>query len=244
MAVVSLFDEVLLDPDLFTAGGASGGPQYANTIIKNPATGIYKVNVNRYDFQQVWDMQCGLLEPDDLARFMEFWGGGFGSAVGFRAVIVSDFYVIAEVIGTGNGVQTVFPLTKGYSRPGGSLVYTRRIIKPVVNSALVSPALTLYEPDGVTPRVIPSVRGAGLGAPAFTVYKNAVAQASGYTINSSTGVVTFAVAPAGGVVITWSGEFDCAMRFLQNSFQLRPDVASDIQGLQMCEILPAELGIT
>lgn len=244
MAVVSLFDEVLLDPDLFTAGGATGGPQYANTIIKNPATGIYKVNVNRYDFQQVWDMQCGLLEPDDLARFMEFWGGGFGSAVGFRAVILSDFYVIAEVIGTGNGVQTVFPLTKGYSRPGGSLVYTRRIIKPVVNGALVSPAFTLYEPDGVTPRVIPSVRGAGLGVPAFTVYKDAVAQGAGYTINNKTGVVTFAAAPAGAVVISWSGEFDTPMRFLQNSFQLRPDVASDIQGLQMCEILPAELGIT
>lgn len=243
MAVVSLFDEVLLDPDLFTAGGASGGPQYANTIIKNPATGIYKVNVNRYDFQQVWDMQCGLLEPDDLARFMEFWGGGFGSAVGFRAVILSDFYVIAEVIGTGNGVQTVFPLTKGYSRPGGSLVYTRRIIKPVVNGALVSPAFTLYEPNGVTPRVIPSVRGAGLGVPAFTVYKDAVSTTA-YTVDNKLGKITFTVAPAAAVVVSWSGEFDTACRFLQNSFQLRPDVASDIQGLQLCEILPAELNIS
>jgi uncharacterized protein (TIGR02217 family) len=229
MAVVSLFDEVLLDPDLFTAGGATGGPQYANTIIKNPATGIYKVNVNRYDFQQVWDMQCGLLEQDDLARFMEFWGGGFGSAVGFRVMILSDFYVIAEVIGTGNGSQTVFNLTKSYSRPGGSLTYTRRIVKPVVNGGLVSPAFTLYEPNGVT---------------AITIYKDAVAQVSVYTINNKTGVVTFAVAPAGGVVVSWSGEFDTPMRFLQNSFQLRPDIASDIQGLQLCEILPAELGIT
>jgi hypothetical protein len=243
MAVVSLFDEVLLDPDLFTAGGASGGPQYANTIIKNPATGIYKVNVNRYDFQQVWDMQCGLLEPEDLARFMEFWGGGFGSAVGFRAVIVSDFYAIAEVIGTGNGVQTVFPLTKGYSRPGGSLVYTRRIVKPVVNALLGGTGVTLYEPNGVTVRAIPSVRGAGLGVPAFTVYKDAVSTTA-YTVDNKVGKVTFTVAPAGGVVISWSGEYDTPMRFMQNSFQLKPDVASDIQGVQLCEILPAELGIT
>lgn len=244
MAVVTLFDEVLLDPDLFTAGGASGGPEFANTQITNPATGVYKSNVNRYDFLHVWDMQCGLLEPDDLARFIEFWGGGFGSAVGFRMMVMADFYVIAEVIGTGNGVQTVFPLTKGYSRPGGSLVYTRRIIKPVVNGALVSPAFTLYEPNGVTPRVIPSVRGAGLGVPAFTVYKDAVAQVAGYTVNNKTGVVTFAVAPAGAVVISWSGEFDTPMAFMGNSFQLKPDIASDIQGLRLREIPPIELGIT
>lgn len=243
MAVVTLFDEVLLDPDLFTAGGALGGPQYANTQITNPATGVYKTNVNRYDFLQVWDVQCGLMEPDDLARFMEFWGGGFGSAVGFRAVIVSDFYVIAEVIGTGNGVQTVFPLTKGYSRPGGSLVYTRRIIKPVVNALLGGTSVSLYEPNGVTPRVIPSVRGAGLGVPAFTVYKDAVSTTA-YTVDNKLGKITFTVAPAAAVVISWSGEFDTPMTFMGNSFQLKPDVASDIQGLRLREIPPIELGIT
>lgn len=244
MAVVSLFDEVLLDPDLFTAAGATGGPQYANTIIKNPATGIYKVNVNRYDFQQVWEMQAGLLEPEQLARFMEFWGGGFGSAVGFRMMVMSDFYVVGEVIGTGNGTQTIFPLTKSYSRPGGSLVYVRRIVKPVVNTLLGGTSVTLYEPDGVTTREIPSRRGAGLGVPAFTVFKDAVAQGSGYTVDNKVGKVTFAAAPAGGVVVSYSAEFDTPMRFLQNSFQLRPDVASDIQGLTLCEILPSELGIT
>lgn len=244
MAVVSLFDEVLFDPLLFTAAGATGGPQYANTIIKNPATGIYKVNVNRYDFQQVWDVQVGNLRNDDLARFMEFWGGGFGSAVGFRVMVISDFYVVQEVIGTGNGVQTVFPLTKSYSRPGGSLVYVRRIIKPVANTLLGGSGVSLFEPNGTTTRQIPSDWGVGLGVPAFTVYKDAVAQGSGYTIDNVQGKVTFAVAPAGGVVITWSGEFDTPCRFLQNSFQLRPEVSSDIQGLQLCEILPAELGIT
>lgn len=239
----TLFDEILLDPDIFTAGGATGGPQYANTIIKNPQTGVFKVNVGRYDFQQVWDMHTELLENADLDYFMEFWGGGFGSAYGFRCVIVSDFFVIGEVIGVGNGTQTIFPLVKTYLRPGANHSYARRIIKPVVN-ALVSPSLTLYEPDGVTTRVIPSVRGVGRGVPAFRVMLNGAVQSSGYTVNSSTGVVTFAVAPAGGVIVSWSGEFDTPMRFLQNSFALKPDIASDIQGLQLVEILPAELGIT
>lgn len=242
MAVVSLFDELLLDPDLFSAGGATGGPQYANTIIKNPATGVYKVNVNRYDFQQVWDMNVGLLEGADLDYFMEFWGGGFGSAYGFRCVVVSDFFMIDEVIGTGNGVQTVFPMTKTYLRPGANHSYIRRIIKPVTNTNVVG-GLTLYEPDGVTPRVIPTVRGIGRGVPAFTVKLNATPTAL-YTINNTTGNITMSSAPAGGVSVKVSCEFDTPMRFLQNSFQLKPDIASDIQGLQMCEILPAELGIT
>jgi len=238
-----LFDEILISPRIFTAGGATGGPQYANTIIKNPQTGIYKVNVGRYDFQQVWDMHTELMEPADLDYFMEFWGGGFGSAYGFRMLVVSDFFVIGEVLGTGNGVQTVFPLLKSYSRPGASHSYVRRIVKPVVN-ALVSGGVTLYEPDGVTTRVIPSDWGLGRGVPAFRVMLNGVVQGSGYTVNNTTGIVTFAVAPTAGVVVSWSGEFDVPARFLQNSFQLKPDIASDIQGLQICEILPSELLIT
>lgn len=240
----ALFDELLFDPDWLIAGGATGGPQYANTMIRNPATGIYKTNVTRFDFQQVWDVQTGMMDADDLARFMEWWGGGFGSAYGFRVVIVSDFYVIDEVIGTGNGSQTVFPLIKTYSRPGAAHSYTRRIVKPVVNALLGGAGVTLFEPNGTTTRAIPTIRGAGLGVPAFTIKKAGVVQGSGYVVDNTVGTITFAVAPTGGQVITWSGEFDTPMRFMGNSFQLRPDVASDIQGLQLCEILPAELGIT
>lgn len=239
----ALFDEILLDPDFFTAGGATGGPEYANTIVKNPATGIYKVNVNRYDFQQVWEMNVGLMEASDLDYFMEFWGGGFGSAYGFRAVIVSDFFCIDELIGTGTGSQTIFPLIKQYSRPGASHTYVRRIIKPVVNLLTGGSSVTLYEPNGVTPRVIPSVRGIGRGVPAFTIKKQG-ATVTNYTVDNTTGIVTFSVAPPAGHVCTWSGEFDTPMRFMQNSFSLKPDVASDVSGLTMCEILPAELGIT
>jgi hypothetical protein len=238
----ALFDEILFDTDIIVAGGATGGPEYANTIVKNPATGIYKVNVNRYDFQQVWNISTELLTPAQLAYFMEFWGGGFGSAYGFRVVVVSDFYVIDEVLGTGNGVQTVFPLIKNYSRPGASHNYSRRIIKPVVNALLGGGGVTLYEPNGTTTRAIPTVRGAPF-VPAFTVKKNGSTVVN-YTVDNTVGKITFSVAPPAGHVVTWSGEFDTPMRFMTNSFALKPDVSSDIQGIQLCEILPAELGIT
>lgn len=244
MAVAYLFDEILLDPDIFSAGSASGGPQYANTHARNAGTGIRKTNVTRYDPIHVWDFQTEFLSPTKLDYFIEFWGGGHGSAYGFRCVVVSDFYVINEVIGTGNGVQTVFDLTRRYVRPGASHYYTRRIIKPVVNALLGGGGVALFEADGATTRAIPSVRGIGLGVPAFRVMKDAVVQGSGYTVDNTNGKVTFSAAPANGVVISWSGEYDTPMAFNQNSFQLRPDISSDIQGLQLCEILPAELGIT
>lgn len=243
MPVAYLFDELLLDPDIFVAGSAIGGPQYANTIARNEGTGIRKTNISRFDFQQVWQVQTDLLSPTQLNYFMEFWSGGFGSAYGFRCVIVSDFYVIDEVIGTGTGAQTVFPLTRTYLRPGANHSYVRRIIKPVVNSLLGGSGVSIFEPNGTTSRVIPSIRGQGLGVPAFTVKLNGT-PTSAYTVDNVQGKITFTAAPGSGVVVTWSGEYDTPMSFDSNSLQLRPDVASDVQGLTLREILPSELGIS
>lgn len=236
----ALFDEILFDTDIIVAGGATGGPEYANTLVRNPATGIYKVNVNRYDFQQVWNFSTEALSATQLAYLMEFWGGGFGSGYGFRLVVVSDFFVIDEVIGTGDGNNKVFNLIKSYSRPGASHAYSRRIVKPVVNTQLGGGVPTLYEPDGTTTRTIPTSRGAAQGVPAFTIKDNTVATTA-FTVDNRTGVVTFTNAPVAGHTITWSGEFDTPVRFLQNSLTLKPDVSSDVQGLVLCEILPAEL---
>lgn len=238
-----LFDEILLDTDLIIAGGATGGPEYANTIVKNPATGIHKVNVSRYDFQQVWTISTELLTPAQLDYCVEFVGGGFGSAYGFRVLIISDFFVIDEVIGTGDGVQTIFPLIRTYTRPGASHTYSRRIVKPVVSALTGGGSVTLYEPNGTTPRVIPSTRGAARGVPAFTVKKNG-STVTNYTVDNTIGKITFSVAPPAGHVITWSGEYDTPMRFMGNSFPIKPDQTSDVQAWTMCEILPSELGIT
>lgn len=245
MAVVYLFDEILLDPDIFVAGGATGGPQYANTMAHNAQTGIRKVNVNRLDFQQIWNIQTDQLTPADLLYLMGFWGGGYGSGYGFRAVIVSDFYVVGQVLGTSDGLigSRTWPLIKTYKRPGANHSYTRRIIKPVVNALLAVGGVALFEPNGSTSRVIPSRRGAALSIPAFRVMLDGVVT-TGYVIDNTTGIVTLTSTPANGVVVSWSGEYDTPCRFLSNSFQLKPDTASEVSGLELGEILPAELNIT
>lgn len=46
-----------------------------------------------------------------------------------------------------------------------------------------------------------------------SVYKNSVLQTSGVSVNSTTGIVTFTAAPATGLPITASFEFDVPVRF-------------------------------
>jgi len=243
MPISYSFDEIFLDPNIFSDGSATGGPQFANTFARNPQTGIRKINVGRFDFQQVWDVQTELLTAAQLDYFLEFWAGGFGSAYGFRVWIPADFYVINEVIGTGTGSQTVFNLTRKYLRPGANHSYTRRIIKPVVNALLGGSSVTLYEADGVTQRVIPSTRATPFGVPAFRIRVNN-STVTNYTVDNAKGIVTFSSAPTSGYSIDWSGEYDTPMAFNTNSIQMKPKVGSDIQGIQLMEIMPAELNIT
>lgn len=49
-----------------------------------------------------------------------------------------------------------------------------------------------------------------------SIYKNAVFQSSGYTVSAS-GLVTFASAPANGVLLTWTGGYYWRVRFDQDS---------------------------
>lgn len=48
---------------------------------------------------------------------------------------------------------------------------------------------------------------------ALQVFKNGVLQTSGYSINYATGGLTFSVAPANGVAVSVTGEFDLPVRF-------------------------------
>lgn len=229
---VYLFDEILFRPDIIT-GAAQGGPELANTTITNPATGVSKVNITRYDPRESWSLTLSLLNDDQRAYVNAFWRGGWGSGIGCRFRIPSDFKSTHEVIGTGDGTTTVFKLVKAYMRPGSIRENVRRIIKPVTPG--------LLDWDGATTRTMSD------GTPLYIhIYVNGVLQTSGVTVDSTTGVVTFTTAPATGLVIDWSGEFDVPASFVGNSYNQKvdPGLSSEIQGLQIREILGPELGIT
>jgi uncharacterized protein (TIGR02217 family) len=51
------------------------------------------------------------------------------------------------------------------------------------------------------------------------VYEDGVLRTSGYTLNTTTGVLTFTVAPTG--LITWEGQFDVPVRFDTDKLELQ-----------------------
>lgn len=241
MSVDIKFSEILLDWRLFNLGFASGSPELANSNIRSPITGISKVAVLRHDPQIVWSVDFADVDHDDEAAgvdyFLKMWYGGWGSAYGFRVRNEWDHKFDNEVLAVGDGVLHDFKLTKEYEQPGTSdHPYSRRIIKPVVSTNLASGSVTLYEPDGTTPRVIKIP---------FVVGVDGVPLADGtYTIKNTTGDLHINVAPAAGKVVSIiSGCFDVPMQFWTNSFQMKADFPAEVRGLQMIEILPATLGI-
>lgn len=67
------------------------------------------------------------------------------------------------------------------------------------------------------------------------VLANGVVQATGWTVNTTNGKVTFTVAPANGVVLTCTFQFDLPMMFDRDGFRVRPDPG----GLAVVESLTA-----
>lgn len=240
--MATLFDEILLDPDLFTVGDAVGSPEFANALTRSPGTGLVAVAIIRHDPQHVWSVDFKMVSPStgsfsgEMDYFNNIWYGGSGSAYGFRVRIEWDHIANLEVLGTSDGTvgSRTWKLTRTYNRPGTTThPHIRYICKPVVSARLSGDSVTLYEPNGVTPRAIEV---------AFKVYDNGV-ETVDYTISNTTGILVLGYTPTTGHIITWSGQFDTPCQFFQNSFQAKNDFPAEIKGLTIIEIMPISLGL-
>lgn len=127
---------------------------------------------------------AGVRSLADAAELLTFFEAREGRLYGFRFKDFADYKSCAvnavpspgdQLIGTGNGVKTAFPLQKAY----GSV--WRPIAKPVAGTARVA------------------IAGAEL--------------TSGFSVDTTTGTVTFASAPANGASVTAGFQFDTPVRF-------------------------------
>jgi hypothetical protein len=250
MAALITFDECWLDPNLYGAPASqsplSGFPEYQNEHAQNPKTGIVQTNIGRLDGIEMLNLDLRLLNDTERAYFLNFYRGGYGSGVGFRCRVPYDYTATLEVIAAPSGAQaiadgakTAFNLYKTYKRPGGTRTVVRRICKPVATAHLGGGSVTLYNGDGVTART-PTTP--------FAVYFNLtgtdVLQSSGWTIDNTTGILTFSSPPGIGNTIKWSGEFDIPAAFLPPPPNQQYDITSDITNVGVREILSTELGIS
>ena len=244
--MATYFDEILFDPDLLRGQGSNaaqqGWPEYANTSVEHPASGIRQTVVNRYDAIYKITVPSQDLTETQAQYLLSFWHGGYGSAIGFRVKLPWDYKATLEGFGTGDGTTTQFPLYRTHRRKGAATLFSggtirtnsRRICKPVVQVAKETNSFQLYMADGTTTRT-PTT--------SLAIYDNGVA-ATGWTCNAKTGVVTFSSAPVAGHALTWTGEYDVPMTFDANTLQHVFDVLSTVNGIPLREILYSELGIT
>lgn len=183
----------------------SGGPTFLTTIARARA-GYVWTNVNRDD--AIWQYESSNVLHDDGLReaLIAFFLVLRGMANTFRfrdhirywhgmswsgSTLAFDAAADVPVFATGDGTTTAFQLYIPYT--AGGEVYLRKITKP-----------GKIETGYTGPRI----------------YFGNVQQNSGWTLNYSTGIVTFNTPPPNGTAIKWAGLFDIHARFASDDLVL------------------------
>jgi len=124
--------------------GASGGPGRRTDIVALSNGGETR-NTRWADARRRYDAGTGLRGLDDLYQLTAFFEARRGQLYGFRFRDPVDHAsvppgqtvtAIDQLIGTGDGVQTLFELIKTYTDAGGATV--RRIEKPVEATVMLA----------------------------------------------------------------------------------------------------------
>lgn len=228
MALV--FDTVLLnnpsDGGIIDYSAISGGPEASTTVVTNPFSGASQRNVNRLDRLRRYTVNTALLTQQQLNDLREFWECRDAMARAFLMRDMADFWASrngspVQPIGTpilfGAGDGAEVNFGLYKTYSSGGVTRTRRIIKPATGTV--------------------------------SIYKNDVLQTltTHYTIDYTTGIVTFVSAPANGHTLKWTGRFYVPVRFESDQFSAEmADALTGLsyQGLEMLEVPPSEFDLS
>jgi len=191
-----VIDDVLLN-DVIDYNAISGGPEASTSIVTNPFSGVSQRNVNRLDQLHKYNINTALLTQQQLNDLRAFFHcrDGMGRAFYFKDMMEfwaspdgSAYDPIGTATSFGTGNGAETEFGLYKTYSSGGVTRTRRIVKPV--SGTVS------------------------------IYKNSVLQTltTDYTIDYTTGIVTFAAAPTNGHALTWTGQFYVPVWFATDQF--------------------------
>lgn len=176
-----------------------GGPRFS-TQVNQGFGGAEQRNQNWAASRGKWSVSLQTPSDRNIARqqyvdaVVGFFRVAAGKANAFRFWDAKDHSLIGQVIGIGDGATTVFQLKKTYLCGGQSFVYN--VTKPVWSNAVTY-----------------------LGGPlpnSIQIAVNGAVQAYGsvWTLDPTTGLVTFGTAPVANAVITTpEGDFHFPVRF-------------------------------
>lgn len=181
---------------------AIGGPGYFTTI--NPGFSGYEQR--NQNWQQARAQYAVSFENKTLVDWQALEGmfhAARGMANGFRLFDPGDYSGVGEFQATGDGITRIFQLQKTYTFPVGAY----EVIRPV--QKLITSLIQNFQGNYLTDTVTVYLNGAAQTRNPGYVAGGGVA----YTLDADTGLVTFAVAPAMGVVITADYQYHIPVRF-------------------------------
>lgn len=124
---MAAFDDVRLPEDV--EEGAHGGPMWQTTIV-SLSSGSEQRNQDWSIQRCKYDIGYGIQSIADFEEVLAFFYARRGRARGFRFKDWMDYQLDNELIGTGNGSQTVFQTIKTYEGSGPHS-YGRKITRPI-----------------------------------------------------------------------------------------------------------------
>ncbi len=179
------FHEVRFPDDI--SKGSSGGPTRRTDIVEL-VSGFEERNASMSHSKRMYDAGMGIRDVNDLHDIIEFWEARFGQLYGFRWKDWSDFKSCK---------------TKNFP------AFNDQVIGTGDGSNKVFQLVKNYTSGGSGYQRLIRKPVAGT----VLVGKAGVNQVSGWTVDTTTGIITFTTAPAVGQTITAGYEFDVPVRF-------------------------------
>lgn len=177
--------------------GSSGGPKF-NTVVTLVNSGFEYNNINWDQARHYYDVSMGVRTLEELSDLVSFFHITRGKGHQFRYKDWAD-YKSCDLDASPAATDQVFGTGDGGTTAfqliktydlSGGVVNQREIKKPIDGTVLI--AL-----NGVTQ-----------------------IETTHYTVDYTTGIVTFVTAPSASVSVTWGGEFDVPCRFDTDELQL------------------------
>ena len=200
------FHEVRFPDDI--SRGARGGPERRTQIVEL-ASGDEERNASWADSRRRYDVSYGIRRADDLAAVVAFFEARNGRLHGFRFKDWSDYKSCAPSGTPASADQQI--------GTGNGSRTTFQLVKHYASGSQIW-TRTITKP------VAGSVTMALGGVPVL----------AGWTVDTTTGIITFAAAPTNSVVIRAGFEFDVPVRFDSDLL----DVTLDIERLGSITSIP------
>ena len=200
------FHEVRFPDDI--SRGARGGPERRTQIVEL-ASGDEERNASWASSRRRYDVAYGIRRADDLAAVVAFFEARNGRLHGFRFKDWGDYK-------SGLPSEAISPTDQAIGTGDGATT-AFQFVKRYASGGQ-SWTRTIAKPLASSVRI-------ALGG---------VEQMSGWTVDTSTGVLTFNTAPAAGVAVTAGFAFDVPVRFDTDAL----DVTLDLERLGSITSIP------